>query len=1208
MNITKAFLFFLLSLLAAAGYAQNLEFVENKGQWNDEVKLRANLSTGAIFLKAQGYKVLQNNMDDYERIAETLHGGKHADEYTISQKGTTNGTGIKTGTPLPSDPAQLILRSHAYEVSFDQSNPDAEIVPEKIQQGYENYIQGNDPSKWAGNCRVFAATTYKNMYPGVDVRYYTDNGQLKFDVIVAANADLSKLAMNYSGTTGLSVKDGDLYIQTSVSTVKEKYPYAYQIINGVRTRIDCKYKLSGNTVRYQLGKYDKTQPLIIDPTLVFATYVGSRAENWGYTATYGTDGSMYGGGVVFGSGFPVTTGAFQTNFGGGGTTGEGNGYDIGIIKLNALGNQRLYATYIGGSSNEAPHSMIADARGNLVVAGRTTSKNFPVSRPFIGTAGSIDWDIVVFKLNPAGNALIGSIRLGGSSDDGVNIRNKYPSPQPASLMRNYGDDSRSEVIFDAAGNILVASCTQSDNFPITTATAFQTQKAGKQDGLLLKFDANLTGLTYGSFFGGNDDDAAYVLNTSPETGDIWIGGGTASTNLPGNTSGTIRPTPAGLIDGFVAVISAAGALLKTTYIGTSGHDQVYGLKFDIYGYPYIMGTSTGSFPVINAAFSQPGGKQFIAKLEKDLGSFVYFTNFGTNVLTPNISPVAFLVDRCQNVYVSGWGGNIIDGQTPFPNSGTAGMSVTPDAIQATTDGEDFYFFVLERDAVKQLYGSFFGQRGKPSDHVDGGTSRFDNNGIIYMATCSGGTRFPVTSGAWANGTGNGYNEALTKIEFNLAGITSGVKAQIGSNDGDTSGCVPLTIRFRDTILLAKAYEWNFGDGSPEERTTTATNSHEYKAVGTYLVRLIAIDSSKCFPQDTSYVNIRVREDYATVNALAAKVPPCTSTTYQFTNISDPYTGKAFTNQSFQWFWGDNSPSQITGTAPVQHTFPGIGTYNVKLVLEDTNFCNAPDTFNLPVRISPNVKATFRTAASGCVPYNASFNNTSLGGTSFFWDFGDGTNATTSSPTHLYNVPGTYTVKLIATDTSSCNFIDSTTFTITVSGIPTAAFSYTPNPAEENVMTVFTNLSNGAVRFKWDFGDDESLLTFRQDTTVRHQYNESRLYNACLIATNQFGCPDTTCLPVNAIVKPILDVPNAFTPNNDGVNDRAVVIGIGISKMTFRIFNRWGKMVFETNNRKQGWDGRFNGKPQPMDVYAYTLEAEFFDGVRTRKKGDITLLR
>ena len=217
-------------------------------------------------------------------------------------------------------------------------------------------------------------------------------------------------------------------------------------------------------------------------------------------------------------------------------------------------------------------------------------------------------------------------------------------------------------------------------------------------------------------------------------------------------------------------------------------------------------------------------------------------------------------------------------------------------------------------------------------------------------------------------------------------------------------------------------------------------------------------------------------------------------------------------------------------------------------------------------------------------------------------------STATNPTHLYSVAGTYTIVLIANDPNTCNLTDTTRFTINVFDNPVADFSFAPDPPVENTPTTFTNLSSpDAVRFKWDFGDGDTLRTTSR-LPVQHQYNATGTFNACLTAYNAAGCPDTTCKQVSAIVLPLVDVPNAFTPQSGDVNSIVMVRGFGIAKMQFIIWNRWGQKVFETNNRFQGWDGKVKGVVQPMDVYAYTLSVEFFDGTKTTKKGDITLIR
>jgi gliding motility-associated-like protein len=350
----------------------------------------------------------------------------------------------------------------------------------------------------------------------------------------------------------------------------------------------------------------------------------------------------------------------------------------------------------------------------------------------------------------------------------------------------------------------------------------------------------------------------------------------------------------------------------------------------------------------------------------------------------------------------------------------------------------------------------------------------------------------------------------------------------------------------------------------------------------------------------------VRSDEAVLDYVYNKVGGCASTTYQFTNTSTAPAGRTFTAQSFRWYFGDNTAPVTAGMNPVTHQFPGVGTYNVRLVLIDTTFCNAPDSIVKTVRIAANVKASFKTDSSGCAPYTASFENTSAGGESFAWDFGDGGTSTSQNPTHLFSTPGTYTITLIAIDTSTCNKTDTARFTITVSGKPVASFNYTPVPPKENTPVVFYNSSIGATKYDWQFGDGDNLLT-TLTAPVSHIFNATKTFTTCLIAINDYGCRDTTCQDISAKVIPLLDVPNAFTPNNDGVNDKVFVRGFGINKMNWRIYNRWGTLVFQTINRNEGWDGRYKGTLQPKEVYHYVLDVEFSDGAKYQKKGDITLL-
>ncbi len=1212
----------LLSLLITSFFTKaqsnaTMEFVENKGQWNNAVKYKGLANAGEFYLLHQGFKVVEHSASDMEQLQKIMHA-----ETTVTNTPAT-ARAVANYSPNEHNGGtnhNTIIHSHAYEVSFVNASPLSTTQPEKPLSSYNNYFIGNDQSKWAKNCKIYTAVTYTNIYPNIDVRYYTNAGTLKYDIIVHPGGDVTQIAMRYDGVEGLKCKHNKLYIKTSLGETQESLPVSYTRNNQTfqQQKINCTYKVERNIVRFSIeDDYDKNATLVIDPTLVFSTLTGSRADNWGYTATYGPDGSFYAGGIVFGNGFPISNGAYQTTYQGGSNSQEGGsaGYDMGIIKFSANGSNMIYATYIGGStSSEQPHSLIVDKQGNLIIAGRTASADYPTTLNNIGPCGG--FDIVVTKLNATGTGLINSVKIGGTGMDGVNIRPKMIAPDGAqSLRQNYGDDARSEVILDNVGNVYVASCTQSNNFP--TPNGLQKTPLGGQDGVLLKFNSNL-GMLFSTYLGGSGDDAAYVLAINPTDNNIYLAGGTTSRNISGSTTGTIGEDNHGGIDGFISIFSNVGNFLQSTYIGTTGTDQVYGIQFDKKGFPYIMGTSTGAFPVINAAYSNSGGKQFIAKLQPNLSAFVYSTTFGSGGLEPNISPVAFLVDRCENVYVSGWGGVVNEEYrsktNPVSTRGLPAKNVPANSLlRANTDGSDLYFFVLKRNAIDILYGSFFGQVGGAAEHVDGGTSRFDREGIIYQAVCAAcrGTTFPTTPGVWSpnNGSRN-CNLAAVKINFDLAGVASDVQGRI-NGVLDTIGCIPLRVDFKDAIGNAKKYIWDFGDGTPIGTTTKPDTFHIYTKTGLFKVTLVSEDLNSCNITDTSYIHIKVGDKR--VNNLGftyTRLLPCETNTIQFTNNSTAPMGTMFSDTAFGWDFGDDSPFVINGrlNKTFNHRYPSAGTYNVKLVLRDTIFCNVFDTINQSVIVTPIVKANFTVPTESCVPYTAVFTNNSVNGKHYIWSFGDGGTSNQPNPTHVYNAVGSYPVKLIAIDSGSCNIRDSVTTIINVNPIPVSNFTFSPPIV--NTPTTFRNNSTSGIGFNytWLFGDGESYTTADRNTPVVHQYNATGSFNTCLITTNPFGCKDTICQMVQAIVRPESDIPNAFTPGRFGENSSIKVRGFGIGQMTFRIFNRWGQKVFETNDRKAGWDGTVSGKLQPMDVYVYTLEIKYTDGTTKTQKGDITLIR
>ncbi|MES2704387.1 MAG: PKD domain-containing protein [Bacteroidota bacterium] len=1177
-------LLLLLSLSYGAWAQPSIEFIENKGQWGDWFKYKAITAGGPVFLENDGFRYILCDEQNVAKMDSFHHG-------LLAKK--------------------PIMKFHVYKMSFEGAQA-PQIVGSKQQKNYYNYFLGNDPEKWKSDIHPYLAIDYKNLYRGIDMHLSSESGSMVYEFVVQPNADAGQVKLNFKGPDNMSIKNGDLVINTSVGKVMELKPYAYQYINDEKVEIACRYVLKNNRLTFAMGKYDHSQTLIIDPTIAFwCSFTGSTADNWGFTATYDNTGNFYMGGIVNnlpGGTFPVSPGAYQSTFAGGqGTDAIQYASDIGIMKLSPDGTSRVYATYLGGANNERPHSLIVDPAGNLLIAGRTLSPNYPVTGGAFQTVKNGGWDIIVTKLNAAGTGLLASTFIGGSADDGVN----FDSTEIfyGHLKYNYGDDARSEVQIDNTGNVYVTSSTWSTNFP-TTATAIATTLSGMQDGVIFKFNPSLSSLMWSTYLSGVGDEAGYVLAFNSSQSSVYVAGGTSSTNFPA-TPGAWQSTYQGdSADGYILKFrnSPPYNVQRGTFVGTSRFDQVYGIQLDAANNVYVMGQSLGgTFPVTAGVYSNPSSSQFIMKMDSNLTNNLISTVYGSgDPLHTNISPVAFLVDTCNNIYISGWGGNIMGSMAPgLAHSGTTtGMAVTSDAHDSSTDGFDFYFMVLGPGMTTLRYATFYGRDapGFSGEHVDGGTSRFDKKGIIYQAICancggSGTPPFPTTAGVWAPANGCAYNcnEAALKIAFNIGPVETNVTAGPA-----TSGCAPLTVNFFNATTNGLTYVWNFGDGSAPVTTFAAT--HTFTAGGTFTVTLAAANSSACFTtNDTAEIIIVVDTNKIRPDFNYTITDSCGPFIATFTNTST--TNITTSTPTYTWHFGDGGT--FSGTTPGAHNYSDTGTYTVMLIMAQTGACKTPDTIKKQIHISYlRVKAGFDMPDSVCLGSGVNPVGSTSNATTITWTFTDGQSTTPITPPINFTAAGTYTVTQIAINPGACNGADSVKHVIKVLPAPTADFSFSPMGPIANVPTTFTNLSTNAVRYSWDFGD----ATKSTEINPVHQYNKTGTYTACLTAFNAYNCPAVVCKEVPSEVVPIIGLPTGFSPNGDGQNDILYVRGAAIKTLDLKIYNRWGQLVFQTTSQTIGWDGTFNGEPQPIEAYGYVLNVSFIDGTAKLMKGNITLLR
>ncbi len=1057
----------------------NLEFTENKGQWEKPVLFKAELNGGAWFAEAGGVTLRFFHPDDW--AAWTEH--------------------PKQGLAKPPER----VRSHAFRIKYPGSRP-AAWTGKFRTQGYKNYFIGQDTSRWAAHVLSYKALVRENLYPGIDQQWFESDGHLKYSYYLAPGADPDLIREEFEAAGTLYLENGDLHVKTSVNEVIIHRPVAWQEIQGQRQPVTCYFRLEGNTLQYVFPEgYDPMFPLLIDPTLTFSTYTGSTADNWGFTATYDNAGNLYAGGIAFGTGYPVTLGAVYNSFQGG--TGI-YPCDISITKFNANGSALIYSTYLGGSRNEIPESMIVNANNELYILGTTASLDYPVSANAFdkthngGTQISltaIDFqggtDLFITRLNAAGTAVLSSTYVGGGANDGLN--------HSLVLNHNYADHARGEIMLDAAGNVYVASCTWSSNFP-TTSGSFQVNTGGQQDACLFSMPPDLSSLNWSTYLGGSGDDAAYSVKVTP-SGTVYAAGGTTSPNFP-TTTGSLHTSYLGSpCDGFAVALSNNGsALIAGTYIGTSKYDQTYFIELDSYGFVYLLGQTSGNYPVTSGVYSNPNSGHYITKLNSGLSSIVYSTVFGKGDGNPDISPTAFLVDNCENVYVSGWGG-----QVNGTIGNTNGLPVTSNAYQSGTDGSDFYFFVLSKDAQSLLYATFFGGPQSP-EHVDGGTSRFDKNGIIYQAVCAGCggfDDFPYTPGAWsANNNSTNCNLGAVKFEFQLNSVEAHAAAQPSS-----IGCAPYTVNFTSNGSIGLDYFWDFGDGNT---STQANPSYTYNDTGTYAVMLVVLDTVVCNSFDTTYLTVKVVAP-PLIQAAGAPLPP-----------------------------------------------------------------------------------------DGCAPLLVDFQNSSTPGINYAWNFGDGNTSFMNSPSHLFTAPGNYSIRLVAIDTSICQNHDTTYLSVTVFDDALAAFQASPVYIKPGIPVHFQNQSQNSYAWVWDFGDGSTSTLENPD----HTYSQVGVYTVCLWAKNQNGCDDTVCYDLEVYDEPKVYIPTAFSPNGDNLNDEFVVFASGYVRTEFRIYNRWGELVFATDDLSRSWNGIYEGKPQEIGVYAWVFIGTLPDGKEEVYKGNLTLIR
>ncbi|HEX8507392.1 MAG TPA: PKD domain-containing protein, partial [Hymenobacter sp.] len=778
------------SVARAAAPVTQVPFVPNNGQWTKQVKFAVNLPNGQLFL--------ENNCFTYSVVSPSAHGPE------------------KENNRIP-------VAAHAFRVTMVGAAAVPALSGEERQAAFHNYFLGKDPAKWAEKVPLYAGVRYHEAYPGIDVRWHqqASSGQLEYDFELRPGAKPAAIRLRYDGLDGMAITaEGHLQLRTSVGELREQAPAAWQLsATGERRAVPCRFVLRGQEISFALGAgYDPAQRLVIDPVLVFATYSGSPIGMSANTATADAQGNMYTGGQLFGGQYPVTLGAIKTTY----TVGN-----IGIAKFTANGSSLIYATYLGGngsggnlSSEDYPLDLEVNAAGELLMLGTTTASDYPTTAGAfdrqLGTGGPGGFappDLVVTRFNAAGTAILASTYLGGSTSEAGSV-----SLVPGGL-----------AVDPATGDVLVASATQSFDYPLLNAA--QTTRTGGYEGVLTRFTPGLTALRWSTYLGGSGDDRAHDVKVAAN-GDVYVCGGTASTNLPLGTPGVLPAAPAGN-NGFVLRYSAAGLRLGGTYLGTAGADVARFLDFDASGQVLVGGASDGAYPRTAGAYGAvvPGSTGFfVHALNPALSATVFSTQVsvvaGSSLMSSNVL-TGFGRDNCGRLYFSTYGGNL-----PSP-----GCPRTADAF--SSQSRSLYLAVLAENATALLYGTYVGEANSSTGTSFGTHTHFaasnhvSRAGVLYHLTCNNGRTFGTTPGAFSSGATGGLDGAAFKFDM-APSASSAIQLAVST---PPAGCAPYGVQFANTTVGPLTYSWDFGDGSPLD--TAKAPRHVYTASGTFTARLVA---------------------------------------------------------------------------------------------------------------------------------------------------------------------------------------------------------------------------------------------------------------------------------------------------------------------------------------------------------------------------------
>jgi hypothetical protein len=718
-----------------------LNFEPNVGQTDPQVKFLARGQGYSLFLTRDG-AVLSLRKPSTTKSHSQLNAG---DSPLLAKKDSAA-------------PAVLRMR-------LVGANSAPQIAGRNPLPGKNNYFIGNDPSKWHSNVATYSKVGYDNIYPGIDLVYYGNRGQLEHDFIVKPGANPNSITLGFEGADQLKLdSQGNLLVRADGDEVSFHAPVVYQQSHGKKLTIEGRYVVKNQKqVGFEVAAYNAQEPLVIDPVLVYATYIGGSGDDFGTGIAVDTAGNAYVVGQTVSANFPTSATAFQKVL-------KSSVDNVFVSKVNTTGSALVYSTYIGGTGTDEGIGIAVDAAGSAYITGDTSSSNFPTTaNAFQKTIGDAAGDSFVTKLSADGSSLVYSSFLGGDAFD-------------------IGYD----IAVDSAGNAYVAGQTFSGNFPLA-GTPAQPVYGGKSEACITKVNPAGTALVYSTYWGGSNGDEQARAIVVDSTGNAYIAGQTTSTNFPTTPSPIQAAYGGGTFDAIVAKLNPTGsAMLYSTYLGGNDLDQGRGIAIDSAGNAYVTGqTSSTNFPIAGNPFQKTYGgglaDGFVFKVNPTGSALVFSGYFGGN--TEDQGDHGMAVDSSGNIYIAGF--------TNSPN-----FPITANPIQGTYQGGayDAILMKLTTDGSSQIYSTYFG-----GNFTDSGRAiAVDSAGNAYAVLYTNSTTIPTTTGAFQTVNGGGFDAFVLKVSESSAVATLSPSSLTFASQvvGTTSGAQAVTLSNTGNLAMA----------------------------------------------------------------------------------------------------------------------------------------------------------------------------------------------------------------------------------------------------------------------------------------------------------------------------------------------------------------------------------------------------------------------